>query len=142
MYLDEKEGTLHRISFTDKKDLMELKLNGNTFSAAFGLVDDNRSADLLLCAGGQLKVMNLNGSLLFENKAPEGISQISHYSDQHRSLLYGLDEEKAELWLYDMNSKGEQSYGASALPLLMDLYKDKKLYLVFPEGEQLKCLSY
>lgn len=141
-YVDEKGSALHRISFSDKKEIMPLQMPDGIQATCFSLIDDNRNMDLLLFGNNSLKALNLNGSLLFETEIQANIRQLGHYSDENHALFYGLDSELDELWLYEQSNGSKTKLKAAALPLVIDLFRNNQLYLVYPEGARLNCRAY
>lgn len=141
-YVDETGSALHRISFSDKKEIMPLQMPDGIQSTCFSLIDDNRNMDLVLFGNNSLKAINLNGSLLFETEIQANIRQLAHYSDENHSLFYGLDAELAELWLYEQSNGSKTKLKAASLPLVIDLFRNNTLYLVYPEGTRLNCRAY
>lgn len=142
LFLDEKSGGIHRISLADKKEILDLKDQESILCYGFGLVDENRSMDLVLADPETLKAYNLNGTRLFETKAPVELSELGFYTEQNHAVYYGWSRSSAELYLYETRKNEGRSLKSSAMPLFSNLFKNNKIYLVFPENDRLNCLAY
>ncbi len=98
--------------------------------------------DLIIAETEGLSAYNLNGNRLFENKLPFELSEIGFYSDQNHSLYYGWGITTAELYLYESRKNESRRLKATAMPLFSNLFKNNKIYLVYPEANRLNCFAY
>lgn len=142
IYLDEKAGTLHKISLADKKELIPLKNEGLVLCSSFNLVDENRNMDLIFAESDALYAYNLNGNRLFEIQVPLELTEIDFYADPNLSVYYGWSQNNKELYLFENRTNESRSIQASAMPLFSNLFKDNKIFLIFPDNDRLNCLAY
>jgi hypothetical protein len=142
IYVDEKEGTLHKISLSDKKEILSLNAQDAVRFYTFGLIDENRNMDLVIAEPEELIAYNLNGNRLFDTKLPFELSEVNFYSDQNHAVYYGWNRNNSELYLYESRKNESLSLKAGAMPLFSNLFKNNKIYLVYPENDGLNCLAY
>lgn len=142
IFADEKSGGIHRISLADKKEILDLKEEESILCYNFALVDENRNMDLVMAGAESISAYNLNGTRLFETKTPIELSELGFYSDQNHTVYYGWSSNSAELYLYESRKNESRSLKASAMPLFSNLFKNNKIYLVYPERDRLNCLAY
>ncbi|MBL7901992.1 MAG: hypothetical protein JNK73_08355 [Bacteroidia bacterium] len=142
IFADEKSGGIHRISLADKKEILDLKEVESILCYSFALVDENRNMDLVMAGTESISAYNLNGTRLFETKTPIELSELGFYTDQNHTVYYGWSKNNAELYLYESRKNESLSLKAGAMPLFSNLFKNNKIYLVFPEQDRLNCLAY
>jgi hypothetical protein len=142
IYVDEKEGTLHKISLSDKKEIISLQHDGVILCTKFTLVDENRTMDLIIAENDKVSAYNLNGNRVFEFKVPFAFTEVGCFSDQNHKVYYGLSRNSADVYFYESRKNENLRLKADALPLFSNLFKNNKIYLVYPEGTRLNCLAY
>ncbi len=142
IFVDEKNSAIHKISLTDKKEIIPLKTENEIFTSAFTYVDENKSLDLVSAGLEEMYAHNLNGNLLFTVKTPIPLSKLNYYSDQSHSLYYGWSSSNEELWLYENKLNESKIIKSTAMPFFSNLFRDNKIYIVFSEGDQLNCFTY
>lgn len=140
IYFDEKEGLINKISFDDRKEIVKIGVNLDSAGVSFNLVDDNRSMDIIITNGTSVKAYDFSGSLLLENSSNALLSQSALYKDESRSKLISYSAENATLEIFDLFDQTHKQMGASAMPLVSDLFKDNKKYLIFTNGKRLTCV--
>ncbi len=141
-FVDETSGGIHRISLSDKKEILDLQDEETVFCYRFGLVDENRNMDLVLAGSERISAYNLNGTRLFETNSPIELSEVDFYTDQNHSVFYGWSKGSHEFYLYDSRKNEGRKLKSDAMPLFCDLFKNNKIYLVYPENNQINCLAY
>ncbi len=142
IFLDEKERTLHKISLADKKEILNLNKEDPILCFNFCLVDENKSMDLVLATAKEIGAFNLNGNPLFESKAPFELSDVNFYSDQNHLIYYGWSQASLEMFLYENRKNEVRKLKAGAMPMFINLFRNNKIYLVYPENDRLNCLAY
>ena len=141
-YVDAKSNIINKISFSDRKEIVQLKLTGEQRALVFNLIDENPNMDMLITTNEQLGAFNLNGNKLFEKNNDKGFSSADYYSDGSSSFYFGFSAMRNELVLFDQLKSTTKPLKASAGPLIFDLFKDNKTYLIYPDRAQLNCLAY
>ena len=142
IYPDDKSNLLNKISFTDKKELVNLKPEGEIRASLFCLIDENRDPDLLLLSTGSLCAYNLNGNRIFESSNNHELESAGFYSDESHGFYFALSKLNQDLLILDPGQQSVKNLKASALPLVTDLFRNKKPCLVFPEKHRLNCMVY
>lgn len=140
VYADDKNSLINKISFSDKKEIVKLNSELDDATVNFGLIDENRTMDLIFTRPNAIVAYDLNGNILFEKNAEGNFSETNFYSDESRSLFYTLNTAQHELFLTDQFKGKTVIYKATAMPLICDLFSDNKKYLLVTDGKQLNCV--
>lgn len=140
VYVDEKNGLINKISFDDKKEIVKLNAEIDGADVCFSLVDDNRSMDLIITKDNSLLAYNFSGNLIVEKNAAVHLRKTNYYSDESHSLFYSLSEDQREILIFDQLKSKTGTFKATALPLISNLFKDNKKYLIITNGRQLNCV--
>jgi hypothetical protein len=140
VYVDDKNGLINKISFDDKKEIVKLNTEIDGADVRFSLVDDNRSMDLVITKNNSLLAYNFSGNLIVEKSAPVPLGRTNYYSDESHSLFYSLSEDQKEILIFDQLKSKTETFKATALPLISNLFKDNKKYLIITNGRQLNCV--
>lgn len=138
--VDDKSALLHKISFTDIRELIKIAMEPGSAETRFCLVDDNREMDVMLGRDNRILSYNLSGELLFEKEMPEEISSVINYSDDSYNFYVCLNAEKTQLIVYDQLRQKVRTINSGTLPLISNLFKDNKKYLLVTHGKQLSCV--
>ncbi|HQQ94767.1 MAG TPA: hypothetical protein PLQ93_09445 [Bacteroidia bacterium] len=141
IYFDDKSALINKISFNDKKEILRLNLSTEMSYHSFGLVDENRSADLLVAGHSGISAYNLNGNRIFDLPLNQKQKALDFYSDETHSFYMSLDEHQ-DLLLFDPAQQISRTLKATALPLVYDLFRTKKICLLVPDQNKLNCLYY
>jgi len=140
VYVDDKSGLLNKISFDDKKEIVRLHSELENATVSFNLVDENRSMDVIVTKNNFLQAYNFSGNLIVEKTSEQALSETGFYSDESHSLFYTLHEDKTELTVFDQVNNVNKILKATALPLVSNLFRDNKKYLILTNGNQLSCV--
>ncbi|PBQ31865.1 hypothetical protein CNR22_08810 [Sphingobacteriaceae bacterium] len=140
VYLDDKSGLLNKISFEDKKEIVRLHSDLENADIRFSLVDENRSMDLLITKNNFVQAYNFSGNLIVEKSSEAPLGKSGFYSDESHSIFYTLYEDKTALTIFDQVNSTKKTVKATALPLVSNLFKDNKKYLIVTNGNQLSCV--
>ncbi|MBX3163321.1 MAG: hypothetical protein KF900_02480 [Bacteroidetes bacterium] len=140
-YVDDKSKMIGKISFTDKKEIIELNKNINNAEITFAKVGNNRNTDLIITANNNLYVYSLNGNKLLEkNTNLESTAVTAFYGDMTHALFMTHSQEQKKLFVFNQTNQSEQTLKATALPLVSNLFNNSKKYLIVVNGRQLTCL--
>lgn len=140
VYLDDKNGLINKISFDDKKEIVKLNADIEDAHSNFALVDDNRSMDLIVTKGKIFRAYNFTGNIITEQTNAFSLSETKYYHDESHSVFYSLSEDKKELAVFNQINNRTKTFKATALPLISNLFKDNKKYLIITNGAQLTCV--
>lgn len=141
-YVDAKSGSIGKVSFNDKKEIIQLKSEGEQSALVFELIDENPNMDVLITTNAQIAAFNLNGNKLFEKNNDRAFMFANYYGDGTNSFYYGFSAHNNELVLFDQLKSSNKTLKASTAPLIFDLFKDNKTYLIYSDRTQLNCLAY
>jgi hypothetical protein len=139
-YLDDKTAHLNKISFTDVKTMVKLNAETEHASLSFQQLDDNRSTDLLLCVGTRAMAYDFSGNLIFEKETNLHLDAASYLSDESHSLLFVFSAEAGKVICFDLLHSNEIKVDGTAAPLVKDLFKDNKQFMLVPKGRELACI--
>jgi len=143
IYVDDKNNLLSKISLTDKKENIKLGDDLNGFKTSFHLINDDNQKDLLCCGNGAFY-----GYDLFSNKLIEYFNENAVYTNIEcvkltNKLLYtAFDnaEQKTDI----LNADGKlikQFQNTTHKPLIVDLYKNGKHYLLLININKINCVE-
>ncbi len=139
VYVDDRNSLINKIAFSDKKEIIRLNENIEGAVSHYSLVDDNRFMDLLLHTGNAVMAYDLGGNLLFEKTAPAELDAAGYFSDESLACIYSFSKVAGEVYVFDQLSQRTHTYPATAAPLVMDLFKNKKKYLLVCHNNLLTC---
>ncbi len=133
-------GDIGKISFTDVKENIPTGAVFNTGSVRFDLVDDNKLMDVLAIEGAAVRALDLNGSPLLSEEFVYLPDDFGFYRDETRKLLIGFNREHNAVMVHAGERQVLKENG-DALPLIIDLYRNGKLYLLVVEKNELRCIA-
>ncbi|MGZ3932571.1 MAG: hypothetical protein ACXVP0_14920, partial [Bacteroidia bacterium] len=142
IYLDDKNSLLDKITLEDKKETIKLSDDFESARINFDLVDDDKKTDLLIAGSSGLYVYDFAGIRLLGMKE-EGaeFSRLDYMMDVDRSMFLATDAAKHELLVIDpQRTKIKNRYPATQLPLVLDVFRDGKKYLVIVNSRTLGCV--
>lgn len=139
VYLEDKKNVMHKISFSDKNETVKLNLELNNAGIKFAQVDENKSMDMIVATGSEVVAYDFNGNLLFEWKNQTDLTKANFYSDEGHSFFYSFSETRQELLLFNQLNQRIKTHKATAMPLISNLFKDNKKYLIVTNGNTLNC---
>ncbi len=140
VYVDDINGHINKISFSDIKEIVKLNNEMAHAGLAFNLVDDNRNMDLIISHANKVMAFNFSGNLISEKNSDENLSCADYFSDESHALYYALNESHSDLYLFDQINNKTRKLSAGSMPLISNLFKDNKNYLLFPNGKQMTCV--
>lgn len=140
VYVDEKTAVVNKISFADLKSIARLGVDIEINSVRYCQVDENRSMDLLLTAGNHVRAYDFSGNLITESESNSALSHADYYSDESHSIISTFSAEENYSDVFDLLHNNQLHIPATSLPLMKDLFRDNKQYLVVPNGRTLSCI--
>ena len=143
IYVDDKNNLLSKISLIDKKENIKLGDDLNGFKTSFHLINDDNQKDLLCYGNGAIY-----GYDLFSNKLIEYFNENAVYTNVEcvkltNKILYVVfdnAEQKTEI----LNASGKllkQFQNTTHKPLIVDLYKNGKQYLLLININKINCVE-
>ena len=143
IYVDDKNNLLSKISLIDKKENIKLGDDLNGFKTSFHLINDDNQKDLLCYGNGAIY-----GYDLFSNKLIEYFNENAVYTNTEcvkltNKVLYVVfdnAEQKTEI----LNASGKllkQFQNTTHKPLIVDLYKNGKHYLLLININKINCVE-
>lgn len=140
VYVDDKSGLLNKISFEDKKEIVRLHSELENADVRFSLVDENRSMDVIVTKNNLLQAYSFSGNLIVEKSSEAMLGKSGFYGDESHSLFYTLHSDSNALTVFDQVNSTHKTLEATALPLVSNLFKDNKKYLIVTNGARLSCV--
>lgn len=141
IYVDDKNNSIHKISFSDKKVIEKLNTSLESASVKFIQLDDHKATDILITKPNAIFAYDLNGNLLFENTIDNELSETSFYSSESQSLFLSFSKNKQQLIILDQIKQKTKLIKASALPLVSELFNNNKKYVIVTDEDQVNCFG-
>jgi hypothetical protein len=141
IYVDDKNNLLDKISLSDKKEALKLGDEINGFKASFDLMDDDNQEDVLVYGNGAFYGYDLFSSKLIESFNDQAVYedvQVINTSNHQWLLAYDKATQKVEI--IGMDGKPVSAINqVNQKPLVSDLYKNGKTYVVTIGGNKVSC---
>lgn len=141
VYADDSDNLLNKISLTDKKETLKLGDEISNFKTQFDFVNDDAQKDIVCYGDGAIY-----GYDYFSNKLFEYFSTTSVYDNiqivKTSSYTYIIAFDKTGNKIDVLNKTGKLEYSlvnASKAPLIKDLYKNGKQYIIYINKNKLMC---
>lgn len=141
IYVDDKNNLLNKISLSDKKETLKLGDEIHGFRVAFDLLNDDKQMDMIVYGDGALHAYDLFSGKLFESYNEQAVYRdaLFAYTENSQQVI-AFDQAGEKLDFIDLGGKPLYSIGnVSTIPLVTQLYKDGKTYLVTVSGSKLNC---
>ena len=141
IYVDDKNNLLNKITLTDKKEALKIGDELNDFKTSFALVDDDTQADVVVYGNGAFYSYDLfTGKLIeyFNELAVYNDVQIIQTSDHNWVLAFDKTGKKIDVVGTDGKLTNSLK-GVTQKPLVCDLYKNGKTYVLLVNGNKLSC---
>jgi len=141
IYVDDKNNLLNKISLSDKKEALKLGDELHGFRATFDLLNDDKQMDMILYGDGAIHAYDLFSGKLFESYNEQAVYRgaLFAYTENSQQII-AFDQAGEKLDLVDLSGKPLYSIGnVTTIPLVTELYKDGKTYLVTISGPRLNC---
>lgn len=140
IYVDDKNGLINKISFSDKKEIVKLNFGIENAAVNFSQVDDNKMIDVIFTGLSSILAYDLNGNLLVKKELENDLSETDVYRNENHFVFLTYSKFRNDLVIVDQIRQKSQVIKASALPLVSDLFNDNKKYLVVTNGRTLDCM--
>lgn len=138
-YLDEENGSVHKISFTDHKEIFNVKSDGLINFYHFDLVDNNRKKDICFTSGNTFFAYDLNGSLIMQKNINKPLFYAMTFINENFSKLIVTDSLKTQTTIFDLNSSKLAQFKSSSNSIVLDLFKTNNFCLIFANGNSINC---
>lgn len=141
IYLDDKNNLLNKVSLTDKKEALKIGDELNDFKTSFVLINDDSQKDMLVYGNGAFYAYDLfTGKLLeyFNDQAVYDDAQLIQTSDHDWIIAFDKAGQKTDV--ITIEGKLAMSLSNSSYkPLVSDLYKNGKTYILQIGGNKITC---
>jgi hypothetical protein len=141
IYVDDKNNLLNKISLSDKKEAFKLGDELHGFRVTFDLLNDDKQMDMILYGDGAIHAYDLFSGKLFESYNEQAVYRdvLFAYTENSQQVM-AFDQAGEKLDLVDLSGKPLYSIGhVTNVPLVTQLYKDGKTYLVTISGSRVNC---
>lgn len=142
IYVDDKNNLLNKISLSDKKEGIKLGDELNGFDFSFDLLNDDKQTDVILFGDGAIYAYDLFSEKLLDSFNSQAVYRdaVLVYSESSQCMI-GFDDAGKKLDFIDLNGKLMYSVkGVTNKPLVADLYKDGKKYLIVTQRNRINCM--
>jgi hypothetical protein len=143
IYVDDKNNLLSKITLTDKKEIIKLGDELSGFKTSFHLINDDNQKDLLCYGNGAFY-----GYDLFSNKLIEYFNENAVYTNiecvklTNKLLYVAFDHAEQKTDILSSNGKLLTQYpNTTHKPLVVDLYKNGKQYLLMINNNNVNCVE-
>ncbi len=141
IYVDDKNNLLNKVSLSDKKEAFKLGDELKGFRVTFDLLNDDKQMDMILYGDGAIHAYDLFSGKLFESYNEQAVYRdaLFAYTENSQQVM-AFDQAGEKLDLVDLSGKPLYSIGnVTNVPLVTQLYKDGKTYLVTISGSRVNC---
>lgn len=141
IYVDDKNNLLNKISLSDKKEAFKLGDELHGFRVTFDLLNDDKQMDMILYGDGAIHAYDLFSGKLFESYNEQAVYRAALFAyTENSQQIMAFDQAGEKLDLVDLSGKPLYSIAnVTTIPLVTQLYKDGKTYLVTINGSRLNC---
>lgn len=142
LYFDNKNSLLESISLVDKKDAVKLGSDFESATCFFELIDDDKKPDIVVIDKAKVLCYDFSGNELFRF---ESISDASYNGGQYYfdsdDAYFILTNSINEIHVVQASQKKIiKNIKGDGKPLVYDLFRDGKKYIIVSEGNFLKCV--
>jgi hypothetical protein len=141
IYVDDKNNLLNKISLTDKKEALKLGDELSGFKTHYDLINDDAQIDVLAYGDGALYGYDLFSSKLMEHFSTASVYEnVQAISTSSHNYVLAFDKTGQKIDIINKEGKLISSISnASKRPLVSNLYKNGKTYLVLTNRHQVFC---
>lgn len=140
-YFDDKNSLLESISLLDKKEIVKA---GSDFESAeyfFELIDDDKKTDIVVLDKTKLICYDFTGNELFRYETADETYKRAQYFYDADGAYFLLMNVNDEIHILEASTKKiTKKIKGNTTPLVFDLFKDGKKYLLVSEGNLIKCV--
>lgn len=141
IYMDDKSNSLNKISLSDKKETFKLGDDLLGFRVTFDLLNDDKQMDMILYGDGAIHAYDLFSGKLLESYNQQALyrNALFAYTENSQQIM-AFDQAGEKLDMIDLSGKPLYSVAnVTQQPLVAELYKDGKKYLVTVGRNQVNC---
>jgi transposase-like protein len=141
IYVDDKNNLLNKISLMDKKEALKLGDELSGFKTHYDLINDDAQMDVLAYGDGALYGYDLFSSKLIEYFSTAAVYEnIQAISTSSHNYVLAFDKTGQKIDIINKDGKLIHSISnASKQPLVSNLYKNGKTYLIIANHRQVFC---
>lgn len=141
VYLDDKNSLLGSITMDDKKSVAKLSDEFEEASYSFDKIDDDKKTDIMILEKSKLKCYDFAGNELFAYENLDYTYKSAEYFFDTDGAYFVLSTIGGEVHLVPAATKTvSKKIKGTGTPLVYDLFKDGKKYLLVAEDKMLKCV--
>lgn len=141
IYFDDKNSLIGKIKLDDKKEAVKAGADFDNGSYFFELIDDDKKTDLVISDKSKVLCYDFSGNELFRYESEdENIINVSYYYDSDGAYFIINNSINEIVVLGASSKKIVKKIIGTAQPIVSDLFKDGKKYLIVPDGNTLKCV--
>jgi hypothetical protein len=141
VYLDDKNSLLESISLDDKKTAVKLSEEFEEATISFEKIDDDKKTDIMILDKSKLKCYDFSGNEIFSYENLDYTYKTVDYFYDTDGAYFVLSTVGGEVHLVPSGTKAiAKKIKGTGIPLVYDLFKDGKKYLLVAEDKTLKCV--
>lgn len=140
VYVDDKNNSINKISFADKKELIRMDNSVDGADIIFAPANADKTMDIVFTLPDSVLGYDLNGNLLVNKPLDRDLGKTGVYTDESGALFFAFSAIRQELNIFGQPPRKLPSFKASALPFTSRLFNDHKTYMVIPAGSRLHCM--
>lgn len=140
IYVDENNSLINKISFSDKKEIIKVSTNINGATVYFGLIDDNRTTDVVFTLPDQILAYDLNGNLIYEKTQNKIFEKSIFYSDENNATVFSYSGSLKQIITNDIVTQRTKTLKATTMPFVSDLFSNGKKYIIYCNNNTLNCV--
>lgn len=143
VYFDGKNSLLEKISLDDKKDILKLGADFESPEYFFELIDDDKKTDLVVLDRNKLICYDFSGTEIFRYESDEAGYNSARYYFDDEGASFVLNSVNGEIHVLNISQKKvTKKIKGTTTPLVCDLFRDGKRYLLAGDGKSLKCVIF
>ena len=140
-YLDDKNSLLESVSLGDKKTAIKLQEEFEEATYSFDKIDDDKKTDIMILEKSKLKCYDFAGNELFAYENSDYTYKSVNYFYDTDGAYFVLSTIGGEIHLIPAATKTiSKKIKGTGTPMVYDLFKDGKKYLLVAEDKMLKCV--
>ena len=141
IYIDDKNNLLNKISLTDKKEALKLGDELSGFKTHYDLINDDAQMDVFAFGDGAIYGYDLFSSKLIEHFSTASVYEnVQAISTSSHNYVLAFDKTSQKIDIINKESKLISSiFNASKQPLVSNLYKNGKTYLIITNRHKVFC---
>jgi hypothetical protein len=140
-YFDDKNSLLESINLMDKKDIVKVGSDFESADYSFELIDDDKKMDIVILDKTKLICYDLTGNELFRYESTDETYKSCQFLYDSDGAYFILTNANDEIHILEASTKKiTKKIKGNNTPLVYDLFKDGKKYLMVSEGNLMKCV--